>query len=75
MKLYPSVGVKKQAGVHFIANFGQQPFVFDIDGMVKVCFFAGADPLSYTRPRVFDSRSSTNLFYRKRSTPFVPRSV
>lgn len=37
MKLFPCVGMKKQPPVHLTANFGQQPFVFDIDGMVKVC--------------------------------------
>ena len=37
MKLYPSVGMKKQPTVHLVANFGQQPFIFDIDGMVQVC--------------------------------------
>lgn len=36
MKLYPSVGMKKLPPVHLKANFGQEPFVFDIDGMVKV---------------------------------------
>lgn len=35
-KLYPSVGMKKHPTVHLISNFGQQPFIFDIDGMVKV---------------------------------------
>ncbi|KAJ5225080.1 SPla/RYanodine receptor SPRY [Penicillium chermesinum] len=35
VKLYPSVGMKKQPKVHLKANFGQYPFVFDIDGMVK----------------------------------------
>ncbi|KAL4869676.1 hypothetical protein BDV12DRAFT_185003 [Aspergillus spectabilis] len=34
-KVYPSVGMKKQPPVHLSANFGQQPFMFDIDGMVK----------------------------------------
>lgn len=28
--------MKKQPPVHIIANFGQQPFMFDIDDMVKV---------------------------------------
>jgi hypothetical protein len=37
VKLYPSVGMKKQPPVHLKANFGQEPFVFDIDGMVRVC--------------------------------------
>lgn len=36
VKLYPSVGMKKQPPVHLKANFGQEPFMFDIDGMVKV---------------------------------------
>lgn len=36
VKVYPSVGMKKQPPVHLAANFGQQPFMFDIDGMVKV---------------------------------------
>ncbi|EAU38602.1 conserved hypothetical protein [Aspergillus terreus NIH2624] len=35
LKVYPSVGMKKQPPVHLAANFGQQPFMFDIDGMVK----------------------------------------
>ncbi|KAL5334836.1 hypothetical protein BJX70DRAFT_391080 [Aspergillus crustosus] len=34
-KVYPSVGMKKQPPVHLSVNFGQQPFMFDIDGMVK----------------------------------------
>jgi hypothetical protein len=29
--------MKKQPPVHLAANFGQHPFMFDIDGMVKVC--------------------------------------
>ncbi|KAI9758716.1 MAG: hypothetical protein M4579_002891 [Chaenotheca gracillima] len=32
-KLYPSVGMKRP-GEHIRANFGQSPFVFDIDGMM-----------------------------------------
>ncbi|KAF2091266.1 ran-binding protein [Saccharata proteae CBS 121410] len=32
--LFPAVGVKK-AGEHLRVNFGQTPFVFDIDNMVK----------------------------------------
>ncbi|THC98715.1 hypothetical protein EYZ11_001778 [Aspergillus tanneri] len=35
VKVYPSVGMKKQPPVHLAVNFGQQPFMFDIDGMVK----------------------------------------
>ncbi|VCU39631.1 BgtA-21027 [Blumeria graminis f. sp. tritici] len=33
-KLYPSVGMKKP-GEHIRVNFGQSPFIFDIDGMMK----------------------------------------
>jgi hypothetical protein len=33
--LYPSVGVKKH-GEHIRVNFGQTPFVFDIDAMMEV---------------------------------------
>lgn len=32
-KLFPSVGMKK-AGEHVRVNFGQSPFVFDIDSMM-----------------------------------------
>ncbi|KAL3422462.1 SPRY domain-containing protein [Phlyctema vagabunda] len=40
-KLFPSVGMKK-SGEHIRVNFGQSPFVFDIDGMMSV-FFSMAD--------------------------------
>ncbi|PIG86048.1 hypothetical protein AARAC_004943 [Aspergillus arachidicola] len=40
LKVYPSVGMKKQPPVHLAANFGQHPFMFDIDGMVKKEKFA-----------------------------------
>ncbi|KAL2073362.1 hypothetical protein VTL71DRAFT_10686 [Oculimacula yallundae] len=33
-KLYPSVGMKK-SGEHVRVNFGQSPFVYDIDGMMS----------------------------------------
>lgn len=33
-KLYPIVGMKRN-GEHILANFGQTPFVFDIDGTMK----------------------------------------
>ncbi|MBE3043962.1 hypothetical protein IMZ48_15595 [Candidatus Bathyarchaeota archaeon] len=33
--MYPSVGLKKY-GEHIRTNFGQAPFVFNIDGMMKV---------------------------------------
>ncbi|KAK3325598.1 hypothetical protein B0H66DRAFT_129849 [Apodospora peruviana] len=33
-KLYPTVGLKKP-GDHVLVNFGQRPFMFDIDGYMK----------------------------------------
>lgn len=36
VKLYPAVGVKKQPTTHLKANFGQFPFVYDIDGLMEV---------------------------------------
>lgn len=33
--LYPSVGMKRPQA-HLNVNFGQKPFVFDIDGFVAV---------------------------------------
>ena len=36
LKLYPAVGMKKHAGAQIRANFGQTPFVFNIDEMVAV---------------------------------------
>ena len=38
IKLYPSVGAKRP-GAHLRVNFGQSPFIFDIDGMVAVRSF------------------------------------
>jgi hypothetical protein len=32
MKLYPTIGMKKHSGALVTGNFGQRPFVFDIDG-------------------------------------------
>lgn len=34
-KLYPCIGMRKN-GEHIRVNFGQSPFVFDIDGMMAV---------------------------------------
>lgn len=34
LKLFPTVGLKK-TGDHIRVNFGQTPFVYDIDGMMK----------------------------------------
>ncbi|KAH8692395.1 CTLH/CRA C-terminal to lish motif domain-containing protein [Talaromyces proteolyticus] len=35
VSFYPSVGIKRHPHMHIITNFGQQPFMFDIDDMVK----------------------------------------
>ncbi|KAI9049895.1 hypothetical protein LZ554_006043 [Drepanopeziza brunnea f. sp. 'monogermtubi'] len=44
-KLYPSIGMKK-AGEHIRVNFGQSPFVFDMDGMMSASnnFFYPSTP-------------------------------
>lgn len=34
LTVYPSVGMKKYSSCHIRANFGQFPFVYDIDGMM-----------------------------------------
>lgn len=34
-KLYPSVGMKKN-NEHLRVNFGNDPFVFDIDSLIEV---------------------------------------
>lgn len=39
-KVFPSIGMKKYPGCHIRANFGQHPFVFDIDGMMDVSCLA-----------------------------------
>lgn len=46
--LYPSIGMKK-LGEHIRVNFGQTPFVFDIDGMVAVSRLLCADRLRYAK--------------------------
>ncbi|PGG98481.1 hypothetical protein AJ79_08853 [Helicocarpus griseus UAMH5409] len=35
VKLFPAVGVKKQPDTRVKVNFGQAPFIYDIDGMMK----------------------------------------
>ena len=35
VRLYPSVGMKRP-GAQLMVNFGQMPFLFDIDGMMAV---------------------------------------
>jgi hypothetical protein len=51
-KLFPSVGMKK-SGEHIRVNFGQSPFVFDIDGMMSV-----SNDSTLTFPRI----SITSVF-------------
>ena len=36
LKLFPTIGLKRN-GEHIRVNFGQTPFVFDIDGLMKAC--------------------------------------
>lgn len=62
MKLYPSVGMKKQPNVHISVNFGQQPFMFDIDGMVKVGWICCLELDGYA-----------DSVYRKRNSQFKRR--
>lgn len=62
MRLFPSVGMKKQPTVHLVANFGQQPFIFDIDGMVKVCYLS----------KLLLKQANSS---RKKNCPFIPTSV
>ena len=33
MKMYPSIGMKRP-GAHIMVNFGQDPFMYDINGMM-----------------------------------------
>lgn len=66
VKLFPCVGMKKLPQVHLTANFGQQPFVFDIDGMVKVCMFR-----RHLKPA--DPRRKRSLLFTPRSTPQARR--
>ena len=40
VRAFPSVGVKRHASATIKANFGQSPFVFDIDGLVEVSYIA-----------------------------------
>ncbi|TVY48508.1 Uncharacterized protein LOCC1_G001221 [Lachnellula occidentalis] len=60
IKLFPSVGMKK-SGEHVRINFGQTPFVFDIDGMMV--------EESEEEYRIWLSRSSSPLFPPARLPP------
>lgn len=42
-KFFPAVGMKKP-GEHVKVNFGQEPFAFDIDGLVAVSAFYTSGP-------------------------------
>jgi hypothetical protein len=49
LKLFPTVGLKK-SGEHIRVNFGQTPFVYDIDGMMKARNTSHSFPIFLTRP-------------------------
>ncbi|CZT06326.1 related to human RANBPM NP_005484.1 [Rhynchosporium graminicola] len=66
-KLYPSVGMKK-SGEHVRVNFGQGPFVYDIDGMMSA-----SNRFSYVRTPFGDIRSDT--IPDSSSTSIFPRSI
>lgn len=51
-KLYPSVGMKR-SGEHVRVNFGQTPFIFDIDTLMKACCI----------PHSFDSTSFFHIVF------------
>lgn len=71
-KLFPTVGMKK-AGEHVRVNFGQSPFVFDIDGMMSVSrdfTLSGSQSLgiiislpSSNDPSLLENDSSTSAFH------------
>lgn len=54
--------MKKQPRVHLKANFGQEPFVFDIDGMVKVTLvFSTSKAPFLTQPQFERSKIQTQI--------------
>lgn len=57
-KLFPSVGMKK-SGEHIRVNFGQSPFVFDIDSMMAASFTPFFKILVIDHPQLFFSLSHT----------------
>ncbi|CAG8309963.1 unnamed protein product [Penicillium salamii] len=65
VKLYPSVGMKKLPPVHLKANFGQEPFVFDIDSMVRVC--VGCFP--WMKSANFQQQERVAIQYEINATP------
>jgi hypothetical protein len=66
-KLYPVVGLKKKDD-HIWANFGQVPFMFDIDGYMKVSSALCGNPLFF-RP-VFGQMGS--LLFLCPNQPYIP---
>ncbi|PQE25365.1 SPRY domain-containing protein [Rutstroemia sp. NJR-2017a BBW] len=50
-KLFPSVGMKK-SGEHIRVNFGQSPFVYDIDGMMSVSNDSHSMFSAFTHPSI-----------------------
>jgi hypothetical protein len=50
-KLFPSVGMKK-SGEHIRVNFGQSPFVYDIDGMMSVSSNSHSMSSIFTHPSI-----------------------
>lgn len=57
IKLYPSIGAKRP-GAHLRVNFGQTPFMFDIDGMMTVSSF---DPTVYMNRADLLQREKSNI--------------
>ena len=49
LEIYPTVGLKKQ-GEHIRANFGQAPFIYDIDHLMQVSLAEKKGPSIYLLP-------------------------
>lgn len=78
-KLFPSVGMKK-SGEHIRVNFGQSPFVFDIDGMMSVSPASSTDLSPDTEPTMGAGTPASSYHRRLReflaqATEFVPTGV
>ncbi|RDL40364.1 Uncharacterized protein BP5553_00343 [Venustampulla echinocandica] len=78
-KLFPSVGMKK-SGEHIRVNFGQSPFVFDIDGMMSVSPISSTE-LRPTGQPTFGAGTPSSSYHRRlreflaSATTFVPAGV
>jgi hypothetical protein len=84
-KLFPSVGMKK-SGEHIRVNFGQSPFVYDIDGMMSVSNNSHSNsPGSTFRSMPLSMPPNAELpppdqplerlvFWASKMLPYVPRS-